>query len=511
MKFKFFSALFLLTSILSAQSIEIEWSKYFGGVDGEARSIIKTVDGGMMVAGEARIEHPEAVGFSGGADAFLVKLDVEGNREWSHCYGDEGFDILYKIIQTADLGYAFVGRARNGSDDWDAWIVKVDVNGVFQWEQKYGGTLDEYAYDVIELANGHIIVGGYSRSNNGDIPANYGYADYILMRLNGTDGSVINIRNIGGESNDRAYGLVASPGGGYVIAGESQSENYDVDCHSSSICESSFWMAKINASESIVWQQCVGSVNAGTNYFNTAYDIQTTSDNGYIIVGSGRDGWAGYTYGDRDVWVVKLDSNGNVVMREFYGGSDNDYGYAIQQTSDGGYIIVGKTASDDYDVEYDNPELNFDQGWVFKIGGNGVLQWQKVIGSSGIDTFNDIIELNENEYVLAGKPGHSNNDCVDSEGREFWVLKLNIEDLGVSDNNFNKIKIYPNPSSQIINISSVESIEQITIYNMLGVQVKTINEEAIKNVDVSELSNGTYFMEIRSLDNSIVRKVIIDN
>lgn len=501
----------ILCFIFNCHSQDIEWHKYFGGQNGEATTIIKTSDGGMLVGGDAREAHPEAVDYNGGADGFLVKLDNAGNIEWSRCYGTvDRFELIDKVIQTSDGGYALAGRASTGiGNDYNTWIAKVDSDGTLLWEQKHGGENADYADDIAELTGGDLVLVGHSMSSGGDIPSNYGYADYILLRYNGTTGDLLNSRNIGGTDPDRGYGIVPTSDGGYIVCGESQSENYNVTCHNSLICESSFWIVKLNSNDNILWSSCVSSINGGANYFNIAHDIQPTSDGNFIVAGRGRNGWGGNTNGKNDVWLVKIDPSGGIIWRKFYGGSDQDYGVAVKTTSDDGYIVVGYTTSEDIDIEVDNPNLGCWSAWIFKVDSAGDLEWEQRVGSGGCDRFNDVIELNENEFVAAGDVGQSNQDLVDSNGRGFWITKINFDTLSLEENELTDLQVYPNPADEKVTIISNELIEEIRLFDMIGNEVLTSKLGSINELDISKISSGVYFLNVRSGDRVSVRKLII--
>lgn len=129
----------------------------------------------------------------------------------------------------------------------------------------------------------------------------------------------------------------------------------------------------------IEWQKSFGgSAN------DVANSIQQTSDGGYIVAGSSNsnDGDVAGNYGSNDFWVVKLSGAGNIEWQKSYGGSNWDVAYSIQQRTDGGYIVAGKTYSDDGDITEDHGSGDV---WVVKINNIGDIEWQKSYGGSGDD------------------------------------------------------------------------------------------------------------------------------
>ncbi len=137
-----------------------------------------------------------------------------------------------------------------------------------------------------------------------------------------------------------------------------------------------------------------------------AYSIQQTSDGGYVVAGSTSS--FGDTYGD--VWILKLDSNGDIEWQKTYGGDDWDLANSIRQTSDGGYVVAGRT-------------LSFGAGyrdvWILKLDSNGDIEWQKTYGGDNGETISSIQQTSDGGYVVAGVTGSFGAGLSD-----FWILKL---------------------------------------------------------------------------------------
>jgi hypothetical protein len=510
----------ILFSTLHSQTPNVIWSKYFGGTLGnatEATSIQKTTDGGYIVAGRISGTHPEAANYHDDGnsnyypDGFVVKLDSNFVLQWSNCYGTIYNESIRQIKPTSDGGYIFVGEAFVASQGNNFWIVKINATGNVLWEKKYGGTGTDNAENVVEKIGGGYLVSGTSTSSNGNVTSNFGYTDYWVINID-SNGNLVSNANFGGTSNDDCHGLVANPDGTYVVAGEAASYTGQVTCRTPAFCESSYWIAKIGNTDNILWTQCVGPLSSGSNLFCTPYDMIKTSDNGYILVGRGNDNTNGNTYGASDVWVVKLDSNGYVVWRENYGGSDNEYGYAIKETTDGGYIIVGDSYSSDGNVTVTLTGYSQDNGWIFKINSTGVLQWQKTVGSSnfGNDYFNDVIQIGPNEYVAAGKAGLSNGDCIDSNGRRFWITKIATTALGIATSTSSRfdIEVYPNPTNNIVNYKTNEVVKTVSINDISGRKVLEVSSDNITKTDISTLAKGVYVVTISNGYFSTTKKII---
>jgi len=158
---------------------------------------------------------------------------------------------------------------------------------------------------------------------------------------------------------------------------------------------------KLDSNGSVEWQKTYG----GTSY-DEANSIAETSDNGFIVAG----GTMSFGAGGYDYWVLKLDSNGSVEWQKTYGGSSDDYAFSIQETSDNGFIVAGRTES-------------FGAGsgdsWVLKLDPNGNVTWQKTYGGSDSDSANSIAETSDNGFIVAGS-----SYSFGAGGADSWVLKL---------------------------------------------------------------------------------------
>ncbi|MFT3907912.1 MAG: T9SS type A sorting domain-containing protein [Ferruginibacter sp.] len=166
---------------------------------------------------------------------------------------------------------------------------------------------------------------------------------------------------------------------------------------------------------SIEWQKCYGS--SGNQ---TAYQIKQTSDGGYISCFYNTSSGVGY----HDFWIVKLDATGAVTWEKFMGGSGDDFAHGIQQTADGGYIVVGSTNSTDGDVTNNHGNGNYDY-WVVKLNNAGDITWQKTYGGSGEDKAWYIQQTTDGGYIVAGEIESTNGDITVNHGLDdCWIIKI---------------------------------------------------------------------------------------
>jgi len=466
----FVALMFLLGTLVFAQP-SIVWQKCLGGSHSDsARSIQQTSDGGFIVAGWTHSNDGDVSGYHGYVDYWIVKLDSYGNIVWQKCLGGSGDDRAYSVQQTSDGGFIVAGYALSNSGDvsgnhgtYDYWVVKLDSSGNIVWQKCLGGTLYDEAYSIQQTSDGGFIVAGYSLSNDGDVIGNHGSADYWVVKLN-SSGDIVWQKCLGGSNQDCARSVQQTSDGGFIVVGYSKSNDGDVSVHHGSTLYFDYWVVKLNSSGDIVWHKCLG----GSRY-DWAYSVQQTSDGGFIVVGytESNDGDVSGNHGGRDYWVVKLDSFGDIEWQKCLGGSSYDCAYSVQQTSDGGFIVAGKSYSNDGDVSGNHGLSDY---WVVKLNSSGDIEWQKCLGGRIVDAAYSIQQTLDGGFIVAGCTYSNDGDVSGNHGNyDYWVVKLSSS--GVSENvvipgKF-KLSVSPNPfnSSCIITAPSGANID---IYDLQG-------------------------------------------
>ena len=176
------------------------------------------------------------------------------------------------------------------------------------------------------------------------------------------------------------------------------------------------------AQPTVQWQKSVGGT--GNDY---AESIQQTNDGGYIVVGISysNDGDVSGNQGASDCWVVKLNAFGTIEWEKSMGGSGDDNARLIQQTNDGGYIFIGPSDSNDGDVSGNHGNLDY---WAVKLTSTGVIEWQKSLGGTGYEYAQYIQQTSDGGYIAAGSSFSNDGDVSGNHGGfDCWVVKLNNE------------------------------------------------------------------------------------
>ncbi len=165
----------------------------------------------------------------------------------------------------------------------------------------------------------------------------------------------------------------------------------------------------------------------GNITMQTGADIRQTPDGGYIVAGSSIivDCNGKVSQNGLDYWLVKLSPNGEIQWEKNYGGNKNEYLYGLDITSDGGFILAGHSESSDGDVTGNHGGIDY---WAVKVDAHGNMQWQKCLGGSGDDIANSVCAARDGGYVIAGYTESKDGDVSSGHGlRDYWVVKLNWE------------------------------------------------------------------------------------
>ncbi len=416
MKKIIFPCLLLAATFATAQP-SIQWQKTYGGsyATNDIRAEGLTADGGYILAGSV----------SSNSQALLVKLDALGNTVWKKSYGGTQTDKFYSVQQTSDGGYIAAGNTNSNDGDvsglhnasgtkLDIWVVKLDATGNITWQKCIGGTnSDGYNGAFIkQTADGYIIASS-SNSLDGDITGNHGMEDAVVIKLNST-GDIVWQKSFGGTQADQAYAVQQTNEGGYIVAVASASNDGDVSGHHGA-GYNDYWILKLDATGNITWEKSLGGTSV-----DLPTSIQQTTDNGYIISGKSLsiDGDVTGNHGSYDYWVVKTNSSGTIVWQKSLGGSAEENGFAIRQTSEGGYIVCGYSVSNDGDVSGHNLPLYSPDAWVVKLTGDGNITWQKCVGGTKADYAYDIKETSGSFAMV----GYSFSQGYTSAA--YWLVKL---------------------------------------------------------------------------------------
>jgi hypothetical protein len=500
------------------------------------------------------------------------QLIAQPNIQWEKSLGGSSNETARSVIQTLDGGYIVAGGTSSNDGDitlnqggLDCWVVKLDANGNLEWQKTYGGSGNESIATIIQLPDSSFTLFSTTNSIDGDVGNGLGSQDIWVIKIDKT-GNILWEKTFGGSDTEFLTKAISVGNDDFVFCGYTESNDGDVTLNKGS---RDYWLVKIDTSGNILWQKTYGG-----SLLDRAFSLLQTEDEGFLVLGESNstDGDISNNIGGDDYWVVKTDSLGNIEWEKSYGGSQDERGLACALGVNGGYILAGRTFSDDGDVSNHFGTTNRDDYWVVKIDDLGNIEWENSYGgtqsdeaveilpynggyvvlgsinsSNGmistfygdtalidpdywliqIDTIGNLlweknyggssgdwpfgmIIGNDNSIVMTGSANSTDYDVSNNNGGGFWVVKLDAI-TGIEKQQVNKgLSIFPNPTENEFNVDFKFEKGQIEVYDIFGQKIISVTaKKGNVRIHLNNVKKGTYIIKIKSEDEISTGKLII--
>jgi len=509
--------LFLISSISYGQ---ITFQTSYGvSTNDRAYSVQQCFDKGYIITGSTNNNG------AGGADLFLIKTDVYGDTVWTKTYGGPANEVGYDVQQTTDSGYIITGLTLSydtvPSIFPDGFLIKTDVNGDTLWTTLFTGVEQEEGRAVQQCEDGGYIVCGVENTFGP------GQMEIFLAKYNSI-GQIQWGKEYGGTNAVADWGnsVQQTTDGGYIIAGMATSYGSGI---------ASVYLIKTDTIGDTLWTRTFGGT--GIDFGEC---VQQCTDGGYIVCGYTES----FGAGNKDAYLIKTDSNGDTLWTKTYGGTGEEYAYAVQQTTDGGYIISGYTTSFGNGFSFD--------AYLIKTDASGDTLWTRRYGDSTIaDGAQAMQQCADGGYIIAGTTAlalfgasdiyliktdaNGNSGCNEYgwnptvgnpptivqrgalvfsgyfEGHFPFVIDYaalndttlcydSLVDINEQEIQENQLIIYPNPTTGIFTVQGATG--EIQVYDLFGRLVLRSNNQ---QVDMGSYPNGMYMVRI----GEVVKKVIL--
>ncbi|KAA1247284.1 hypothetical protein [Aquimarina sp. RZ0] len=414
----------------------VEWIKTFGGSNEDnALSLVETDSGEYILAGYTQSNDGDITSkTTTDSDYWVLKLTQKGEIVWSKTYGGTGDDRAEKIIKTTDGGYALVGYSRSNDNDvseneglQDYWIVKLNATGDIQWEKSFGFSGIDRAFSVIQTNDGGYFITGFLdvTASGGDgnddndrknTPQKHGVGEFWGIKLDAA-GNKEWRRYFGGTDNDRSYDVIETEDNNFLMIGSSESVDFDITASKGSY---DFWVVKVNAAGDKIWEKSFGG-----SEIDVSYGIAAAGNGKYIIVGDSRsnDGDISNANGNADLWIIQIDTNGNLIWEKSLGGTQFDTGRDINKTQNGNFIITGNSRSNDGDIDQNKGQSDI---LNILIKSNGDVLWRSTTGGTEAEFATGCIETADKKIVVVGSSESSDLDVQNNKGsKDAIIVKYN--------------------------------------------------------------------------------------
>jgi hypothetical protein len=293
------------------------------------------------------------------ACASSPQLPQSDSITFTRTFGGEGWDRGINLIQTRDGGYAFIGYTDSPpAAQEDLYLVRTDPRG----DGKDNG------WAILETDDGGFLIVGFTDSFGA------GGMDVYLVRTD-ADGNSLWERTFGGPQSEFGWAMAPTSDGGYVLAGQTDSFGEG---------DKDGYIVKVNASGEELWSRTFGGPQE-----DRLYSIDQSADSGFILTGTTKS----FGAGNRDAWLVKTTSSGELDWTQVFGEEQDDVGHSVRRTTDGGYIVTGYTKSfgaQDYD------------SWLIKTNRDGISQWQTLYGGTEDDRTIYGEQIEGDGYIAVG-------------------------------------------------------------------------------------------------------------
>jgi hypothetical protein len=367
------------------------------------------------------------------ADRAVASTETAPGAVWSYAF-EEGEGHF--VEQTRDGGLILTGWIESGGAGSDVFLAKHDSAGSRLWQYNYRGNGFSDGHCVREVSGGGFIIAGETKSRDA-----YDHDVYVVRT--DSKGSLLWEKTFGGVRCDYAWSVQQTRDGGYIIAGGTESFGagiYDV------------YLIKLDASGNAIWEKTYGGPAS-----DCGYAVLQADDGGFIVAGNAES----FGTGNPDVYLLKTDSDGNMLWQKTYGGSGSDYGWSLLKAPAGGFIIAGEKeaaseqgggfaayllqvdsagekirentygggsassfygaclAKDGYALTGKKESAGSYDLYAVKTAQDGSLTWEKTVEGTGTNSGYAIAQSRDGAFVVAGKKG-----LEKSAASEIIMLKL---------------------------------------------------------------------------------------
>jgi hypothetical protein len=484
MKKKLLSTIAVLCVIFSIKAQAVKFEKIYGGEAYDyGRAVAQTYDKGYVVAGAT-----SSFG-NGNMDAYLLKVDSNGVAKLHRTFGGINIDQAYSIQETNDTGLIIAGYTNSfGNGGYDMYVIKTDVYGDTIWTRTYGGTNWDFAYSIRQTNDSGYIVAGSTYSFG------QGSQDMYLIKLNSI-GDTVWTKTYGGTNDDEARSVLQTSDGGYILTGTTKSFG-DIN--------GDIYTIKTDALGDTMWTNIYAGPLA-----DEGYDIAEGTGK-YIIAGRTKS----IGFGDFDGIALEISLSNSFIYAQPYGGSQEDGLNGVTALLSGGYAVAGYAYSYGFGFGTNDFMLQIQNAF------NGLHSWS--LGGNKMDAANDIANTSDKGFIICGtSTSYSTLDHIylvktDSNGVSSGIVSNVVIGIGSYLKTKVNFSVYPNPANgNFFVVIPVESKEtSITIQDVLGREfyfqkLNTSNEKI--EIDSSTLRPGIYFISVQQDQEISTQRIIIQH
>ncbi|MEY3386752.1 MAG: hypothetical protein RIR53_1563 [Bacteroidota bacterium] len=505
-----FSVVWLSTTAYGMDDVGIVWQRTFGGTGSEkATAVCHGRDGSLIIVGSTNSTDGDCEGARSSYDLWVARFNAKGDIVWKTILGGSSDDGAEDVIETADGGILVVGSTRSSDGDVgptrgnsDLWVIKLDGNGKVLWQKTFGGSASEYAKSVTETSDHSLVIVGVTGSSDGDVQLNRGGTDGWLIKLDSV-GTMLWNATFGNDLNDFAYSVIEVRDGSFIVAGELGSSPRGWE-------SSDAWLIKFSADGQLLWQRTYGS-SANADWLQSVIE---TRDGGLITCGRvppANEPGSGAA-------VLKTDSAGVLQWVSFLDRTNCADALSVSLSASGQLLVSGLAINP---VDNITKRGNEDIVLVGLAETTGNYLWQKVIGGTGTDNGLAVAWLADSMFVLAGFTNSANGDVqVSKGGGDAWIVTL--RNGGLTDvidvPLVRQLQAYPNPASSELRVNLPDDVAldgtlKVLSFDALGrstaLEFTVAPSSGSLHVNVDPLEVGTHLIHVSNYITALVTRCVI--
>lgn len=424
-------------------SFAVNWQKSFGGFGNEAvKDLIQLPDGNILIAGSIdSLGADVGENWAGATDAFLIKVDLEGNLIWFKTYGTENNEVFEDIVLSND-GESLLAigtHIQEGSETdlkTNIWILKIgldgDSEGEIIWEKSYGSDQNDEGISIIQkLGTDNFVISGFVSEASGDVGTNLGGKDV--------------------------------------------------------------WLAELDPNGNILWEQSYGGTKSEVP--TDLIQLQTGDYAGQIVVLSETLSELESYHGNGDWWVLFLDENGEELKSSLLGGSSLDIPKKLMETEYGNVVAIGETFSINGDVQTPYQALNSWFVLIRPLPGDPIYQ-ATVFGGNQFDSALGIVPNGLGGFIVCGYTDSVDGDLAGKQAQHgnhnAWIFTLNNYTLGLP-NLDKQMSLQIEQNNRLFDFGT--PISEVAIFDAMGRMVFE-QDNITQTLMLSTLPNGMYVLRL---------------
>lgn len=476
----------------------------------------------LLLASNSPIAGNKTENCRGNYDFWVLCLDPNDQIVWQRTIGGSENDSPSNLIITEDQSIYLSGITLSPQSfeqtnvpfgSWDAWLIKMNSNGDILWDKVYGGFASDSFTQLIELPSGNILAYGTSASGmtGNKTSSNFGADDLWCLKLD-QNGSILMDKSIGGSEFDYRPIVIQTASNRIKLVAESWSDVSGLKTEPS-FGYSDIWVLDLDTNCNIIQQKTIGGSD-----LDKPDDLMWSSDGMLLILAESWSNQSGLksedSYGLMDTWILKLDTDLNIIQQKTVGSNFEEYGGQFIEFANGNICVAVNSNSNPNQFMSTSSLGSFDI-WIYALDANFNFLMDKTINTPQDEALT-YLSLNSNlsdiQLLAATDAGDSyDKSCPTNGAIDLWGLTLNST-LEVKENQTSpSIKLYPNPTSNFITIENNNS-EQLLSIDLLDYAGKHIKSFKPNNtsINLSDLNPGIYLLQISTPQGNYCEKIRLE-